>query len=226
MCSCSIRWRHFLPAGASVRYSLQWRNFCLTPSYLEKLNSNSKRYAGWLKSISQVFVLKRSVVWFIEWYLERGEHYWVMTGFSRFFSLSTQHIVNELTLILHSLPAHRFWRLKMYVIRELLIRGRGRQLKGLCHDSAHVWAVTVANCLWTNRKRVRCTRGNLHNSRFIVREAGVFRTLKLFDFIYPHNSYLFPGIPQKNVAADKNKINNPVLLWNKHLPTCIFTYPR
>ena len=57
-------------------------------------------------------------------------------------------------------------------------------LKGLCHDSAHVWAVTVADCLWTNRKRVRCTRGNLHNSRFIVREAGVFRTF-LFDFIYP-----------------------------------------
>ena len=98
-------------------------------------------------------------------------------------------------------------------------------LKGPCHDSAHVWAVTVADCLWTNRKRVRCTRGNLHNLRFIVREAGVFRTF-MFDFIYPHNSYLFSGIPQINVAADKNKINNPVLLWNKHLPTCIFTYPR
>ena len=95
-------------------------------------------------------------------------------------------------------------------------------LKGLCHDSAHVWAVTVADCLWTNRKWVRCMRGNLHNSRFIVREAGVFRTF-LFHFIYPHNSYLFFGIPQINVATDKNKINNPVLLSNKHLPTCIFT---
>ena len=89
-------------------------------------------------------------------------------------------------------------------------------LKGLCHDSVHAWAVTVADCLWTNRKLVTCTRGNLHNSRFIVREARVFRTF-LFDFIYPHNSYLFSGIPQINVAADKNKINNPVLLWNKHL---------
>ena len=41
----------------------------------------------------------------------------------------------------------------------------GPKLKGLCHDSAHVWAVTVADCLWTNRKRVRCKRGNLHCSR-------------------------------------------------------------
>ena len=65
-------------------------------------------------------------------------------------------------------------------------------------------------------------RGNLHNSRFIVREAGVFRTF-LLDFIYPHSSYLFSGIPQINVAADKNKINNPVVLSNKHLPTCIST---
>ena len=46
-------------------------------------------------------------------------------------------------------------------------------LKGLCYDSVHVWALTVAECFWTNRKRVRCTQGNLHNSRFIVREAGV-----------------------------------------------------
>ena len=84
-------------------------------------------------------------------------------------------------------------------------------LKGLCHDSAHVWAVTVADCLWTKRKRVRCTRENLHNLRFIVREAGVFRTF-LFDIVYPHNLYLFSGIPQINVAADKNMINNPVLL--------------
>ena len=43
----------------------------------------------------------------------------------------------------------------------------------------------------------------------------------LIDFIYPHNSYLFSGIPKIYVAADKNKINNPVLLL--HLPTRIFT---
>ena len=74
-------------------------------------------------------------------------------------------------------------------------------LKGLCHNSAHVWTVTVAHCLWTNRKRVRCTRGNLHNLRFIICEAGVFWTF-LFDFIYPYNSCLFCGIPKINVAAD------------------------
>ena len=34
----------------------------------------------------------------------------------------------------------------------------------------------------------------------------------MFDLIYPRNSYLFSGIPQINVAADKNKINNLVLL--------------
>ena len=34
----------------------------------------------------------------------------------------------------------------------------------------------------------------------------------LFHFIYPYNSYQFYGIPQIYVAADKNKINNPVLL--------------
>ena len=27
----------------------------------------------------------------------------------------------------------------------------------------------------------------------------------MFDFIYPHNSYLFSGIPQINVAGNKNK---------------------
>ena len=34
----------------------------------------------------------------------------------------------------------------------------------------------------------------------------------MFDFIYPHNSYLFSGIPHISVADDKNKINSPVLL--------------
>ena len=37
------------------------------------------------------------------------------------------------------------------------------------------------------------------------------RELVLFDFIYPHNLYLFSGVPQIYVAADKNKINNPVV---------------
>ena len=30
-------------------------------------------------------------------------------------------------------------------------------LKGLVHDNAHVWVLTVADCFSTNRKRVRCT---------------------------------------------------------------------
>ena len=34
----------------------------------------------------------------------------------------------------------------------------------------------------------------------------------MFDFIYPHDSYLFSGIPQRNVEAEKNKINNSALL--------------
>ena len=46
----------------------------------------------------------------------------------------------------------------------------------------------------------------------------------MIDFIYPHNSYLFSGIPKIYVAADKNKINNPVLLL--HLPTRIFTLQK
>ena len=33
-----------------------------------------------------------------------------------------------------------------------------------------------------------------------------------FDFTYSYNSYSFSGIPQIYVAADKNNINNPVLL--------------
>ena len=48
----------------------------------------------------------------------------------------------------------------------------------------------------------------------------------LFNFIDPHNSYSVSGIPQIFVAADKNKINNPVLLRNKHFRTRIFMYPR
>ena len=47
-----------------------------------------------------------------------------------------------------------------------------------------------------------------------------------FEFIYPQNSYLFFAIPQICVAADENKIYSPVLLWNKHLPTCIYVYLR
>ena len=53
-------------------------------------------------------------------------------------------------------------------------------------------------------------QGNLQNSKFIVREVGEFR-MCLFDFIDPHNSYLFSRIPPIYAAADKNK-NNPVLL--------------
>ena len=41
---------------------------------------------------------------------------------------------------------------------EGLINWDSCRLKGLCHDSAHVWALTVADCFWTNRKRVRCTK--------------------------------------------------------------------
>ena len=40
-------------------------------------------------------------------------------------------------------------------------------LKGLVHDNAHVWVLTVADCFPTNRKRVRCTQVNLQNSRAI-----------------------------------------------------------
>ena len=95
-------------------------------------------------------------------------------------------------------------------------------LKGLCHDTTHVWALTVADCFWIlgseqdERKEIYI----IQDSLFAKRESF------LFDFIYPHNSNLFSGIPQMYFAADKNKINNPVLLWNKHLPTRIFTYPR
>ena len=60
------------------------------------------------------------------------------------------------------------------------------------------------------------------HSRFIVRDARVFRGI-WFDFIYPHNSSFFFATPQIYVAADKNKIYSPALLWDKHLPTCIFT---
>ena len=52
---------------------------------------------------------------------------------------------------------------------------------------------------------------NLRNSKFVVREAGDFRTF-LLHIIYHHNSYLFFYIPQIHVAANKTKINNPGLL--------------
>ena len=48
----------------------------------------------------------------------------------------------------------------------------------------------------------------------------------MFDFIYQHNSYLFSGIPQINVAADKNKINNPVLQTNIYLRVFLRTHAR
>ena len=40
----------------------------------------------------------------------------------------------------------------------------GTHLKGLVHDNAHVWVLTVADCFSTNRKRVRYTQVNLQNS--------------------------------------------------------------
>ena len=64
----------------------------------------------------------------------------------------------------------------MFLDKKTLLKtwfNPGLNLKGLCHDGAHVWALTVADCFWTNRKRVRWMQGNLHDSRFIVREEGV-----------------------------------------------------
>ena len=51
-------------------------------------------------------------------------------------------------------------------------------------------------------------------SKMNARKFSLFakRESFLFHFIYPYNSYQFYGIPQIYVAADKNKINNPVLL--------------
>ena len=54
-------------------------------------------------------------------------------------------------------------------------------------------------------------QGNLHNSKFVVREAGDFLTF-LLHIIYHHNSYLFSDIPQIYIAANKTKINYPGLL--------------
>ena len=36
--------------------------------------------------------------------------------------------------------------------------------KALCQDTAHVSAVTGADCFYANRKRIRGTQENLHNS--------------------------------------------------------------
>ena len=49
--------------------------------------------------------------------------------------------------------------------------------------------------------------------KFIVRNASP-QYFQAFDFIYPHNSILLFANPQIYVAADKNKIYSPVLLWN------------
>ena len=87
--------------------------------------------------------------------------------------------------------------------------------RGLVHDNAHVWVLTVADCLSSNRKRVRCTQINVQNSNTLFATREYFRASGLiYIFLY--------------VAADKNKIYSPVLLWNKHLSKCIFTrsYPR
>ena len=71
--------------------------------------------------------------------------------------------------------------------------------------------MTAADCFEANRKRVRYMQGNLHNSKFVVCEAGDFRTF-LLHFMYHHNSYSFSGISQIYDAANKNKIKNAVLL--------------
>ena len=93
-------------------------------------------------------------------------------------------------------------------------------LKGQAHDIMHVW-------VWQYLIVFKPIGSELDAFREIY--AGVFLDV-WFYFICPHNSYplLFP--PQICVAASKNKIYSPVLLWNKHLPSCIFmrsfTYPR
>ena len=65
-------------------------------------------------------------------------------------------------------------------------------LKGLCHDTTHVWALTVADCFWIlgSEQDARKEIYIIQDSLFAKRESF------LFDFIYPHNSYLFSGIPQ------------------------------
>ena len=126
-------------------------------------------------------------------------------------------------VLLSSTVGVKFWVINFYMFSSLFLQ----TLKGLVHDNAHVWVLTVADCFSTNRERVRCTQVQFTKFKLIVRDARVFPGIWV-DFIYPHNSSLFFATPQTYVAADKNKIYSPVLLWNKHLPTCIFTrsYPR
>ena len=66
--------------------------------------------------------------------------------------------------------------------------------------------MTGADCIETNRKRIRGTQSYLHNSNSLSR----------FDFIYPRNLYLFSASPQISVAADNNRFYNPVLLFSDH----------
>ena len=57
--------------------------------------------------------------------------------------------------------------------------------------------------------------------KLIVRDARVFPGI-WFNFIYPHNSSLFFATPQIYVAADKNKIYNPVLLLKQTFTNVYF----
>ena len=46
----------------------------------------------------------------------------------------------------------------------------------------------------------------------------------MFDFIYPHNSYLFSGIPQINVADNKNKRLSLIVRVNVVLNRTVVVY--
>ena len=86
-----------------------------------------------------------------------------------------------------------------FEIWVLRFRGLGASFSSLGCSVFEIWVLRFrdlgASCFGL-RFRVLHFRNyprNLHNLRFIVCEAGVFRTF-MFDFIYSHNSYLFSGI--------------------------------
>ena len=109
------------------------------------------------------------------------------------------------------------------VFRELSVIVKGdKSIFSLCssdcHDShvqCHVWALTVADCFGTNWK-VRCTQGNWHNSRFIVREAGVF-------FV----RFLLPGISRQQTIflSDLRFLvqwfDGSINLWLRRCAVCL-----
>ena len=55
-------------------------------------------------------------------------------------------------------------------------------LKGLVHDNAHVWVLTVADCFSSNRKRIRCMQVNLQNSNSLFATREYFRAFGLILF--------------------------------------------